>query len=87
LTVRKRPGTLVGPFGILQLVLDDGQLPALVDSPFTGTLNAEQREAAQALRAGIVELMEKVGAVLLFQRRLHCCQVLGRVKGRCALHP
>jgi hypothetical protein len=41
-------------------VTDGEQLMALMDSPFAGTLNTEQREAVQALRAGILALMEEV---------------------------
>ena len=41
---------------------DPGLMLALVDSLHAGTLNAAQREATQALRAGILALAERVGS-------------------------
>jgi len=41
---------------------DPGLMLALVDSLHAGTLNAAQREATQALRAGILALAEQVGS-------------------------
>jgi hypothetical protein len=41
-------------------VPDGGQLPALVDPLFAGALNAEQREAVQTLRGGMLGLMEEI---------------------------
>jgi hypothetical protein len=38
--------------------LDSGQLLALVDSLFSGTLNDAQKETVQALRTGILALAE-----------------------------
>ncbi len=37
---------------------DSGQLLALVDALYAGTLNDAQRETAQALRSGILALAE-----------------------------
>jgi hypothetical protein len=39
-------------------VPDSGQLLALVDSLFSGTLNDSQKETVQALRIGILALAE-----------------------------
>ena len=41
------------------LAPDSGQLLALVDSLFSGTLNDAQKETVQALRTGILALAEQ----------------------------
>jgi hypothetical protein len=44
---------------------DPSLMLALVDSLHAGTLNEAQREATQALRAGILALAERVGSMPL----------------------